>query len=70
MFSFRASDAVEALKQKISIECRVLRDGKWVTLPARELVPGDVIRLRSGDIVPAGLSRCCVIITITVPSHQ
>lgn len=49
----RASDAVEALKQKISIECRVLRDGKWVTLPARELVPGDVIRLRSGDIVPA-----------------
>ena len=29
------------------------RDGKWITPAARELVPGDVIRLRSGDIVPA-----------------
>ena len=32
---------------------RVQRDGKWTTPPARELVPGDVIRLRLGDIVPA-----------------
>jgi H+-transporting ATPase len=31
----------------------VRRDGKWVTPPARELVPGDVIRVRLGDIVPA-----------------
>ena len=32
---------------------RVLRDGKWLTPAARELVPGDVIRVRLGDIVPA-----------------
>jgi len=31
----------------------VRRDGKWITPPARELVPGDVIRMRLGDIVPA-----------------
>jgi len=31
----------------------VLRDGQWVNPPARELVPGDIIRLRLGDIVPA-----------------
>jgi len=31
----------------------VLRDGVWTTIPARELVPGDIIRIRLGDIVPA-----------------
>ncbi len=35
------------------MKARVKRDGKWITPPARELVPGDVIRLRLGDIVPA-----------------
>jgi H+-transporting ATPase len=49
----RASKAVEALKQRLRINARVLRDGKWQLIPARELVPGDVIRLRAGDFVPA-----------------
>ena len=49
----QAGDAIEALKAKLAIKARVKRDGKWVTPPARELVPGDVIRLRLGDIVPA-----------------
>ena len=49
----QAGNAIAALKAKLAIKCRVRRDGKWVNPPARELVPGDVIRLRMGDIVPA-----------------
>jgi len=48
-----AGNAIAALKAKLAIKARVLRDGKWVNPPARELVPGDVIRVRLGDIVPA-----------------
>ena len=48
-----AGNAIEALKAKLAIKARVKRDGKWVSPAARELVPGDVIRLRLGDIVPA-----------------
>jgi H+-transporting ATPase len=48
-----AGNAVAALKAKLAINAQVKRDAKWVTLPARELVPGDVIRIRLGDIVPA-----------------
>ncbi len=49
----QAGNAIEALKAELAINARVRRDGEWITPPARELVPGDVIRLRSGDIVPA-----------------
>jgi H+-transporting ATPase len=49
----QAGKAIEALKAQLAIKARVKRDGKWITPPARELVPGDVIRLRMGDIVPA-----------------
>ena len=49
----QAGNAIAALKAKLAIKARVKRDGKWVTPAARELVPGDVIRLRLGDIVPA-----------------
>jgi H+-transporting ATPase len=49
----QAGDAIEALKARLAIKAHVKRDGKWITPPARELVPGDVIRLRPGDIVPA-----------------
>src|SRR5277367_3489440 len=48
-----AGNAIAALKAQLAINARVKRDGKWVTPPARELVPGDVIRMRLGDIVPA-----------------
>ncbi len=48
-----AGNAIAALKAKLAITARVKRDGKWVTPAARELVPGDVIRVRLGDIVPA-----------------
>ena len=49
----QAGNAIDALKAKLAINARVTRDGAWITAPARELVPGDVIRLRLGDIVPA-----------------
>ncbi|MDA3921570.1 MAG: plasma-membrane proton-efflux P-type ATPase [Salinisphaera sp.] len=49
----QAGNAIDALKARLAIKARVLRDGKWLTPAARELVPGDVIRLRLGDIVPA-----------------
>ena len=49
----QAGDAIDALKANLAIKARVRRDGTWITPAARELVPGDVIRLRLGDIVPA-----------------
>src|ERR1700683_4768105 len=49
----QAGNAIAALKATLAIKARVKRDGKWVTPAARELVPGDVIRVRMGDIVPA-----------------
>jgi H+-transporting ATPase len=49
----QAGNAIDALKARLAIKARVQRDGKWIAPPARELVPGDVIRLRLGDIVPA-----------------
>jgi H+-transporting ATPase len=49
----QAGNAIAALKAKLAVKARVKRDGKWTTSEARELVPGDVIRVRLGDIVPA-----------------
>ena len=49
----RASHAVDALRKNLQVNTRVLRDGVWKVLSARELVPGDIIRLRPGDFVPA-----------------
>jgi H+-transporting ATPase len=49
----KASGAVEALKEKLRINARTLRDSEWKMLPSRELVPGDIVRVRAGDFVPA-----------------
>ncbi len=49
----KASNAIELLKQKLSPSARVRRDGKWLEINARELVPGDIVRIRLGDIIPA-----------------
>ena len=48
-----AQRALEALRQKLQVRSRILRAGSWHDLPARELVPGDIVRLRVGDFVPA-----------------
>jgi H+-transporting ATPase len=50
---YQAGNAITALKKRLALQARVKRDGVWTTVPARELVPGDLIRLRLGDIVPA-----------------
>ena len=49
----QAGNAIAALKATLAIKARAKRDGKWITPAARELVPGDVIRVRLGEIVPA-----------------
>ncbi len=49
----RALNALKALKKKMTSVVTVLRDGKFSSVPSRELVPGDIIKLRIGDIVPA-----------------
>lgn len=48
-----AGNAIAALKAKLANKARIKRDGKWINLPASELVPGDIILMRLGDIVPA-----------------
>ncbi len=49
----RATAALAALRQRLAPTALVLRDGKWIRLPAADLVPGDAIRLPLGAIVPA-----------------
>ncbi|MGC8492740.1 MAG: plasma-membrane proton-efflux P-type ATPase [Syntrophobacteraceae bacterium] len=48
-----AGNALEALKSQLALKARVLRDGRWQEIEAKGLVPGDVIRVRLGDIIPA-----------------
>jgi plasma-membrane proton-efflux P-type ATPase len=49
----RASSAVEALRHRMQVTARARRDGSWQPVAARELVRGDVVRVRAGDFVPA-----------------
>jgi magnesium-transporting ATPase (P-type) len=51
----RAAAAVTALRLQLIVLARVLRDGTWTSLPARELVKGDIVRVRAGDFIPADL---------------
>jgi H+-transporting ATPase len=51
----KADNAIELLKQRLAPNARVKRGGNWSEIPARELVPGDVVRVRLGDIVPADI---------------
>ena len=52
---YKADDAISLLKKKLALIAKVFRDGKWKDIAARELVPGDVVRIRLGDIIPADL---------------
>ncbi len=49
----RAAGVVETLRKRLQVSARVLRESSWRLIPARELVPGDIIRVRPGDIIPA-----------------
>ena len=49
----RAQNAVDALQAKVALRARAVRGGQEVTVLVTELVPGDVVKLRAGDLVPA-----------------
>ncbi len=50
---YQAGNAIAALKASLAVRAKVKRDGRWMSIAATELVPGDIIHLRLGDIVPA-----------------
>lgn len=50
---YQADTTIAALKSKLALQARVRRDGAWTTIAARELVPGDLVHLRIGEIIPA-----------------
>jgi H+-transporting ATPase len=60
----RAAGVVEALRRRLQVSARVRRDSSWQVIPARELVPGDIIRVRSGDIIPADLKLLAGALTV------
>ncbi|CDS03438.1 Putative H-transporting ATPase [Lichtheimia ramosa] len=49
----QAGNAVKALMDALAPECKVKRDGEWKTMEAASLVPGDIINIKLGDVVPA-----------------
>jgi H+-transporting ATPase len=51
----RAGEALAALKSKLALKAFVKRDGQWIEVPAATLVPGDVVRLALGCVVPANV---------------
>lgn len=51
----RARGALELLRKRLTVTARVMRDGAWTLIAAEQLVPGDYIHIRMGDIVPADL---------------
>lgn len=52
---FKADNAIALLKQRLALKARVRRDGKWMDIEARLLVPGDLVLVKLGNIVPADL---------------
>lgn len=51
--TFRSQKAVDSIRKEVAPTASVLRDSKWIEIPRREIVPGDVIKLVAGDLVPA-----------------
>ncbi|MDD1777063.1 MAG: plasma-membrane proton-efflux P-type ATPase [Candidatus Helarchaeota archaeon] len=52
----KANHVLSYLKQRIRPNARIKRNGTWIIIPAEEVVPGDVIRVRLGDVVPADIA--------------
>jgi H+-transporting ATPase len=53
----RAAGVVQTLRRRLQVSARVRRAARWGLIPARELVPGDIVRVRAGDIIPADARR-------------
>ena len=49
---FKADNAIALLKQRLALKARVKRDGAWKDIEARLLVPGDVVLVKLGNVVP------------------
>jgi magnesium-transporting ATPase (P-type) len=49
----RAAGVMESLRRRLQVTASVLRDKNWKVIPSRELVPGDIVRVRPGDLIPA-----------------
>jgi len=60
----RAAGVVEALRKQLQVNARVQRDSNWQVIPARELVPGDIVRVRPGDIIPADVKLLTGALTV------
>ena len=60
----RAAGVVETLRRRLQVNARVRRDSSWQVIPARELVPGDIVRVRSGDIIPADVKLLTGALTV------
>jgi len=60
----RAAGVVEALRRQLQVNSRVLRESNWQVRPARELVRGDIVRVRAGDIIPADLKLLAGSLTV------
>lgn len=52
---FKADNAMQALKSKLALKARVLRDGSWKEIEAKFLVPGDIAMIKLGNVIPADL---------------
>lgn len=50
---FKGDNAIALLKRRLALKARVLRDGAWTELPAGQLVPGDIVKIALGSVVPA-----------------
>jgi plasma-membrane proton-efflux P-type ATPase len=60
----RAAGVVETLRRRLQVSARVLRESSWQLIPARELVPGDIVRVRPGDIIPADVKLITGTLTV------
>jgi len=51
--TYRSQKAVDSIRKEVAPTANALRDGEWIEIPRREIVPGDVIKLAAGDLIPA-----------------
>lgn len=55
---FKADNAIQALKDSLALKARARRDGKWTDIDAKTLVPGDIVMVKLGNILPADIKLC------------